>query len=46
VFPENIAKSVAEGELLQVVVFSLLFGVALALVSPDKRRPMVTFATV
>ena len=25
-FPENIAKSVAEGQVLQVVVFSILFG--------------------
>src|SRR5438105_5741351 len=32
IFPENIAKSVADGEILQVVVFSVLFGVALALV--------------
>ncbi|MGB6821382.1 MAG: cation:dicarboxylase symporter family transporter, partial [Candidatus Acidiferrales bacterium] len=32
VFPENIAKSVAEGQILQVVVFSILFGIGLALV--------------
>ena len=25
-FPENIAKSVAEGQVLQIVVFSVLFG--------------------
>jgi proton glutamate symport protein len=44
VFPENIAKSVAENQILQVVVFSILFGIALAMVkNPDKRRPMVTF---
>src|SRR5579884_3628594 len=35
VFPENIAKSVAENQILQVVVFSLLFGVALALVKNE-----------
>lgn len=29
IFPENIAKSVAEGEILQVVIFSILFGMAL-----------------
>src|SRR5262245_14744712 len=34
-FPENIAKSVAEGQVLQVVVFSLLFGMGLAMV-PEK----------
>ncbi|HUK13621.1 MAG TPA: cation:dicarboxylase symporter family transporter, partial [Thermoanaerobaculaceae bacterium] len=33
IFPENIAKSIAEGQVLQVVVFSLVFGVALALLS-------------
>lgn len=44
VFPENIAKSVAENQILQVVVFSILFGIALATVrNPDTRRPMVTF---
>src|SRR5215471_15043402 len=41
VFPENIAKSVAEGQLLQVVVFSILFGIALALLNERKRRPML-----
>jgi proton glutamate symport protein len=43
-FPENIAKSVAENQILQVVIFSLLFGVALALVkNEEKRRPMLAF---
>lgn len=44
IFPENIAKSVAEGQVLQVVVFSVLFAMALALVPEPKRRPMVEFA--
>ena len=44
IFPENIAKSVAEGQILQVVVFSILFGMGLALVKETKRRPMLTFA--
>jgi proton glutamate symport protein len=43
VFPENIAKSVAENQVLQVVVFSILFGMALALVPELKRRPMLAF---
>ena len=30
IFPENFAKSVAEGQILQIVVFSILFGIALA----------------
>jgi proton glutamate symport protein len=42
-FPENIAKSVAEGQVLQVVVFSIIFAIALALLSDDKRRPMLVF---
>src|ERR1051326_4368438 len=45
VFPENIAKSVAEDQILQVVVFSILFGIAMVMVkSDDKRRPMLAFA--
>jgi proton glutamate symport protein len=44
VFPENIAKSIAEGQVLQVVVFSILFGMALALVPEAKRRPMLAVA--
>jgi Na+/H+-dicarboxylate symporter len=43
VFPENIAKAVADGEVLQVVVFSVLFGAALAMVPEARRRPMLTF---
>ena len=44
VFPENIAKAVADGEVLQVVVFSIIFGAALALVPEARRRPMLSFA--
>lgn len=44
IFPENIAKSVAEGQVLQVVVFSILFAMALILVPEAKRRPMLSFA--
>jgi proton glutamate symport protein len=43
IFPENIAKSVAEGQVLQVVVFSILFGIALALVPQGRRAPMLQF---
>src|SRR5579883_2939583 len=43
IFPENIAKAVAEGQVLQIVVFSILFGAALAMVSDAKRRPMLAF---
>jgi proton glutamate symport protein len=43
IFPENFAKSVAEGQVLQVVVFSILFGIALAMVREDRRRPLLAF---
>ena len=43
IFPENLAKAVAEGQILQVVVFSILFGIALALVSEAYRRQMLSF---
>ncbi|GHN01071.1 proton glutamate symport protein [Cytophagales bacterium WSM2-2] len=44
IFPENIAKAVAEGQVLQVVVFSIFFAVALAMLSEEKRKPMLQFA--
>jgi proton glutamate symport protein len=43
VFPENIAKSIAEGQVLQVVVFSVIFGIGLAQVREERRRPMLQF---
>jgi proton glutamate symport protein len=43
-FPENIAKAVADGEVLQVVVFSVIFGAALAMLPEPRRRPMLTVA--
>jgi proton glutamate symport protein len=42
-FPENIAKAVADGHVLQIVVFSILFGIALALVAESKRQPVLAF---
>jgi proton glutamate symport protein len=44
IFPENIAKSIFEGNVLQIVVFSILFGIAVALVNEKYRQPMVNFA--
>ncbi len=43
IFPENIAKSVAEGQILQVAVFAIFFGIALACLNREKRAPMLTF---
>ncbi len=41
VFPENLAKSIAEGQVLQVAVFAVIFGLALALVSREKAAPLL-----
>lgn len=44
IFPENIAKAVAEGQVLPIVVFSIIFGVALAMLSEEKKRPLLQFS--
>ena len=41
VFPENIAKSIADGQILQVAVFAVFFGIALAGLSEAKRAPVM-----
>ena len=43
IFPENIARAVAEAEMLQIVVFAVLFGIGLAMLTDEKRRPMLAF---
>jgi proton glutamate symport protein len=43
IFPENIAKSVAEGQVLQIVVFSIIFGIALAMVNKEHKKPIIEF---
>jgi proton glutamate symport protein len=43
VFPENIAKAVAEGEVLQIVIFSIIFAFGLAMLGEEKKRPMLAF---
>ena len=40
-FPENIAKSIYHGEVLQIVVFSVLFGISLALLPTAKKQKFV-----
>jgi proton glutamate symport protein len=40
-FPENIAKSVADAQILQVAVFAVFFGIALATLSEEKRAPLL-----
>ncbi|KAA6456062.1 cation:dicarboxylase symporter family transporter [Acidobacteria bacterium AB60] len=42
IFPDNIAQAVAQNQILQVAVFALLFGAALATLSESKRAPLVS----
>jgi proton glutamate symport protein len=44
VFPENIAKSIAEGQVLQVAVFAAIFGMALAMAPREKAAPVLRLA--
>ena len=41
IFPENLAKSIADNQILQVAVFAIFFGVALATVNEAKRQPLL-----
>jgi proton glutamate symport protein len=42
IFPENIAQAVAQNQILQVAVFALLFGTALATMAEARRAPLVS----
>lgn len=44
IFPENIIKSIYEGNVLPIVLFSVIFGIALALLNEKKKKPMLDFA--
>jgi len=44
IFPENIAKAISEGQVLQIVVFSIVFGIAVAMLNDLHRKRMVHFA--
>ena len=41
IFPENLAKSIAENQILQVAVFAVFFGIALATLNEAKRAPVL-----
>ncbi len=43
IFPSNIAKSVAEGQVLQIVVFSILFAMGLMFVEDKHKATMIDF---
>ena len=44
IFPENIAKAIFEGQILQIVIFSIIFGIAVAMVKEKYRIPMIRFS--
>ena len=44
IFPENIARSIAEGEVLQIVIFCLFFSIGLAKTKEEFRKPILRFA--
>ncbi|MFN8239625.1 MAG: cation:dicarboxylase symporter family transporter [Bacteroidales bacterium] len=43
IFPENIAKAIYEGQILQIVIFSIIFGVGVAMVKEKHRSPIIRF---
>lgn len=45
IFPENIAKSIYHGEVLPIVVFSILFGISLGMLKDKYKQPMLDFCT-
>lgn len=44
IFPENLAKAIFEGQILQIVIFSVIFGIAVAMVKEKYRIPMIRFS--
>jgi proton glutamate symport protein len=44
IFPENIVKSIGDNQILQVVVFAVLFAIALTQIPEKTRQPMLTVA--
>jgi proton glutamate symport protein len=43
IFPQSIVQAAAEGEVLQIVVFAVLFSLGLAAISQEKRQVIVGF---
>jgi proton glutamate symport protein len=41
VFPTNFIKAIYEGKVLQIVVFSVIFAIGLAMLKEEKKRPMI-----
>ena len=43
IFPSNFIKAIYDGKVLQIVVFSVLFAIGLAMLKEEKKRPMLEF---
>lgn len=43
IFPENISKAIFEGAILQIVLFSILFGIGLAMTEGKHKSTMLEF---
>ena len=41
VFPSNFIKAIYDGKVLQIVVFSVLFAIGLAMLKEERKRPML-----
>lgn len=41
IFPSNFIKAILDGKVLQIVVFSVIFAISLALLKEEKKRPML-----
>jgi proton glutamate symport protein len=46
IVPENIAKAISENNVLQVVIFSILFAIAVSMCDDQYKRPVVRFAEI
>jgi proton glutamate symport protein len=44
IFPENITKAITEGKVLQIVIFSILFGLVVSLAPIGAKNTMINFA--
>jgi Na+/H+-dicarboxylate symporter len=43
IIPANPVRSLAEGEMLQVIFFAVLMGVCLTMIPPDRAKPVIAF---
>ena len=46
IVPENIARAVSENNVLQVVIFSILFAIAISMCAEEYKKPVVRFAEI